>query len=215
MSKNLFINLLDIPVYYINLDEDVEKRRSTEKLLGSMGFRSITRVSAIKEKSSKFLSVTLSHIKAIKTAIEKSDMPFLIVEDDIVLKNNKIVFSVPKTLDALYLGISKWGFYNGKGLLQLSTEKHDDDLYRVYNMLSAHAIVYFSKDYVQALLKSYKFFIEIAEAHDFVNAELMKYYDVYSVCNPVFYQSGYNEVNTNFLLSETISYDRNSAFTFR
>jgi hypothetical protein len=215
MSKNPFINLLDVPVYYINLDEDFEKRQSTEKLLISMGFGSITRISAINKKSSKFLSVTLSHIKAIKSAVEKSGFPFLIVEDDITLKNNKISFEAPENLDALYLGVSKWGFYNGKGLLQLSIEEYNDDLHRVYNMLAAHAIVYFSKDYVQALLKSYEFFIKIAGAHDFANAELMKYYKVYAVSNPIFYQSGYNEVNTNFMLSEAISYDSHSAFTFR
>lgn len=215
MSENFFINLIEIPVYYINLDEDVEKKLSTEKLLTSMGFNSITRVSAIKEKSYKYLGVTLSHIKAMRTAIEKSDTPFIIVEDDITLKNNKLAFNIPKNLDALYLGISKWGFYNGKGLLQLSIEKHSDEIYRIYNMLSAHAVVYFNKEYVQALLRSYKFFIEISREQDIGNAELMKYYEIYAICNPVFYQSGYNEVNTNFILSETISYDRHSAFTFR
>ena len=42
------LNLIDIPVYYINLDDQDEKRKRTETMLKQIGFKFVERFSAIK-----------------------------------------------------------------------------------------------------------------------------------------------------------------------
>lgn len=201
------IDLRDIPTYFINLDEHLEKRNSTEKLLSDLGFKNVTRISGVSNKNSR-LGCTLAHAKALDTATRMSEGPFLILEDDIALRNNKMVFDLPEDIDAFYVGISRWGLYSGTGHRQISIEKYNNELYRTYNMLSAHAIVYFNKDYAKLLLKSYSFYEEASDVQDKANAELMKYYNVYAINNPVFYQQGINEKETNFLLPGQKSFNK-------
>jgi GR25 family glycosyltransferase involved in LPS biosynthesis len=201
------IDIREIPTYYINLDDHVEKRKSTEKVLDSLGFKDVTRVPGVLNANSR-LGCTLAHSKALETALESSKGPFLVLEDDILVRNKSTVFDVPDTADALYLGISRWGLYNGKGHRQISVEKHDDSIYRLYNMLSGHAILYFNEDYAKLLLKSYKFYELTSDVQDKANAELMKYYEVYGLTNPVFYQEGINEKETNFALPGPKAFDK-------
>jgi hypothetical protein len=48
------LNLLDVPVYYINLDEQDEKRKLTESLLKRLGFKYVERLSAVKHDAGRF-----------------------------------------------------------------------------------------------------------------------------------------------------------------
>jgi hypothetical protein len=38
------INLLDIPVFYINMEKDVEKRENLESSLKKLGFKNVQRI---------------------------------------------------------------------------------------------------------------------------------------------------------------------------
>jgi hypothetical protein len=201
------INLLDIPTYFINLDDHTDKRKSTEDLLEKLGFNNVNRVAGVYNENSR-VGCTLAHAKALDLALERGGAPFLILEDDIALKNNKTSFDIPDTADAFYLGISRWGLYGGTGHRQISLEKHNEELYRIYNMLSAHAILYLNDEYAKMLLKSYKFYVDTKDVQDKGNAELMKYYEVYALSSPMFYQEGINEKETNFLLPGPKAYDK-------
>jgi GR25 family glycosyltransferase involved in LPS biosynthesis len=193
------IDIRDVPVYFINLDKDIDKRKSTESVLNKIGFKTITRIAGTVNENSA-LGCTLAHYNALKIAINECNSPFLVVEDDIVLNNKKTIFNIPENSDAIYLGLSMWGVYNGTGHVQISADKHDESFYKLHNMLSTHAVMYTNKDYVRLLLKCYEFSIKTKEPLDKANAELMKYFEVYGLSNPVFYQEGINERWTNFTL---------------
>ena len=60
------LNLLEIPVYYINLDEQEEKRKRTETLLKSLGFRYVNRLSAIKHEAGRIIGCARSHYEILK-----------------------------------------------------------------------------------------------------------------------------------------------------
>jgi hypothetical protein len=193
------INILDIPVFYINMDQDVEKRNSLEKALSDKGFRSVTRIPGVGGLG-KIDGITAAHIKTISYAIETVGVPFIILEDDVILNDIKYKLDFPEDSDAVYLGISTWGVYNGTGHKQISIEKYDENFYRVYNMLSAHAIMFLNLDYAKMILRSYDFFLSVSEPMDKANAELAKYFNVYGLEKPLFYQSGINQKYTDFSL---------------
>ena len=188
-----------LPAFYINLDSDTKKRESTESVLQVLGFSDVTRVIGIPQANSR-LGCTMAHTEALRVALEKTDGPFVIFEDDIFIKNPNTKINVPETADALYLGISRWGIYNGTGHRRISIEQHDRQLYRIYNMLSAHGIVYFNRDYAKLLMKSYEFYRSTNDVQDKANAELMKYFEIYALADPMVYQDGINEKETNFVL---------------
>jgi len=181
------------------MDADVHKKESTESVLKILGFENVTRVAGVPQANSR-LGCTMAHSEALRVALRETDGPFAIFEDDIFIKNPNTTIEVPDTADALYLGVSRWGIYNGTGHRRISIEQHDRNLYRVYNMLSAHGIVYFNRDYAKLLLRSYQFYLDTDDVQDKGNAELMKYFEVYGLADPMVYQDGINEKETNFTL---------------
>lgn len=195
----MLINVTEIPTYFINLDQHTEKRESTEAVLSELGFKNVKRVPGVFDSNSR-LGCTLAHKKALETALDETDGPFLILEDDIKIRNRITTYDIPDSTDALYLGISRWGIYNGKGFRQISIERHSEDIYRLYNMLSGHAILYINREYAKLLVQAYQFYVDTVDVQDKGNAELMKYFEVYGLTNPIFYQEGINEKETNFLL---------------
>lgn len=193
------IDIRDVPVYFINLDEQIDRRKSTESVLDILGFNNVTRISGV-TGFGKNRGNTIAHINAISAALESTSGPFAIFEDDIFIKNPNTIIDVPDTADALYLGISKWGLYNGNGYKRISIEQHSKDLYRIYNMLSTHGILFFNRDFAKLLIKAYDFIVSTNEPVDKANAELIKYFEVYGLTDPLVYQHGINEKTTNFTL---------------
>lgn len=193
------IDVRDIPAYFINIDEDIDKRKSAESVLGTLGFKNVTRIPGVTGFGQN-IGNTMAQINAISTALDSTDGPFIIFEDDISIKNPKTVIDVPDTADALYLGISKWGLYNGFGHIHISIEEHSEDLYRIYNMLTTHGILYFNRDYAKLLMKAYNFLVSANEPVDKANAEFMKYFEVYALTDPLVYQNFMSEETTNFTL---------------
>jgi GR25 family glycosyltransferase involved in LPS biosynthesis len=93
------INLTSIPVYYINLDEQEQKRKHTESMLKNIGFRYVERFSAIKHDAGRIIGCARSHYEILKT----QKPPFIIIEDDCAL--NKIFtneIELPNNADSLH-----------------------------------------------------------------------------------------------------------------
>ncbi len=206
-----------MPVSYINLDRDTEKRDNVDRLLFDNKFKSFTRIKAIEPNIDKFVSerknlgniygCSLSHSQAL--LLNKA--PFIILEDDVEILKFKKEIEVPDDADAIYLGNMSWGLIDGYGQnYKVKYEKVDGykDIYRVYNLLGTHAIAYLSERYAKAcwesLTNSYKD-IDVATASispdsiasDVAFAKIQKDYNVYAIGTPIFYQSGYYEEATN------------------
>lgn len=192
------IDLLNIPVFYINLDSDRVQRERLEAMLAARGFTDVRRVRGTPNKRKK-VGVANAHKRALIAGLETGG-PFIILEDDVVEKNFKNFVEIPDNSDAYYLGISKWGLGYGKGQQTISLERYSPNVFRLYNMLSAHAILYLNMEYVKFLLKSVDFFIKIETNQDKGRAESMKYWNIYAERDPLFAQGGKYYDHTAFSL---------------
>lgn len=204
------INLLELDVFYINLDRDVEKRKTTEEMLERLGFKNVNRVQGFEEKIKK-IGVAKSHQKVMND-LRGHKKPFIVFEDDIRTHNFIENLAVPIDADAYYLGNSKFGLYHGKGVNRVSLEQVDVDLYRIYNMLAAHAILYLNPDYVAFLAEAIKFNIYAQKNQDMARANTMKFFHVYANRHPLFYQNGINAKATLQKLPTTASIGPEGAY---
>jgi hypothetical protein len=91
------IDLTDIPVYYINLDDQEEKRKNTETMLKQMGFKFVERFSAIRHEAGRIIGCARSHYEILKS----HKPPFIIIEDDCSLnKEFDKNIEIPDNVDA-------------------------------------------------------------------------------------------------------------------
>ena len=195
------VDLTKIPVYYINLNEQPDRARQTETVLRELGFNDVTRIPAIKHEVG-MVGCALSHHKVMADKSIKA--PFILMEDDVLPTGIKqLKYDVPDNSDALYLGNSQWArFLNFSGPY-LHYHRIDDRVVQVYNMLAAHAVVYFNETYRNHLARVAEYSANIAKFHmDVGYAESHRYYNVMALDTPIFMQGGYNLAVTNVKVSE-------------
>ena len=183
------LDLREIPAIYINLDSDTERNERMQSMLTEFGFKNIIRLSAT-EMSDRLAACSRSHYNAL----QEVDSPFIVFEDDCLIKNLNPVINIPDDADAVYLGISSWGRQNGHSGPCVFYEEVIDfpGMVRVYNMLGAHAILYLSKEYVSLYSKISDWYCKEAYHQDIGFAEVQKYYNVYAFNDPMFYQTSSN-----------------------
>ena len=186
------LDLRKIPAIYINLDRDTEKNERMVKMLEECGFETIIRVEAYAFPDRHLAGCSLSH----HVALNELDVPFIVFEDDCVIKNFTPEIEVPDDADALYLGISSWGRMNSHSGPFVQYEKIDNDILRVYNMLGAHAILYLNEDFVDLYKRIAYHGYCISDHMDIGFAEVQKYYDVYAFNKPMFCQTSSNGTNS-------------------
>lgn len=197
------LNLLNIPVYYINLDDQEEKKIRTEEMLNSLGFDNVTRFSAIRHESGRIIGCARSHHEILKTC----KPPFIILEDDCALnKNFTSIIEIPDDADSLYLGISHWGRYLNHSGPYVHHEKIDVEIVRVYNMLATHAITYLTQEYVDICKRVSYYYGYVVENHlDIGFAEIHKLYKVYCLDEPLFRQYEWSAVTTGKLSNVSLN----------
>lgn len=206
------IDITDIPVYYINLDKDVEKRDRLEQNLANLGFKNVNRFAG-HYSSERAVGCATSH-NLLLHELKNMETPFLVLEDDVeVYKFKKIIKNVPDNAEALYLGNSVFGLWGPKGEPRIAADKVDNDIYRVYNMLGAHAILYLNSDYVKFLARATDLMVNLKDNQDKSRAHTMRYFDVYALNNPIFYQAGKHEKVTKVSISKLNYFQKNKLFT--
>ena len=183
------LKLTELPVVYINLDDQPLRRELMEENLEKLGFKNVIRVSAFKDPIGK-RGCAYSHA----LALEEVDSPFIVLEDDCLPLNFVDEIEIPDEADAVYLGISSWGRMNSHSgpCVQWDKVEGYDDLVRIYNMVSAHAILYINPDYVDLCKRIAYHGYLISDHHDIGFADVQKYYDVYAFDEPMFYQTSSN-----------------------
>lgn len=188
------INLTSIPVYYINLDGEDEKRKRTESMLKNLGFEYVERLSAIRHQDGRIIGCARSHYEILK----KRKPPFIILEDDCDLNRTfNSILELPDNADALYLGISHWGRYLNHSGPYVHTTKISDEIIRVHNMLATHAITYLSDSYADICKRiAYHYGYEIENHLDIGFAEVHRFYNVYAFDEPIFRQYEWSAVTT-------------------
>lgn len=187
----MIINLKTTPVIYINLERDYEKNERMQKLTEDYGFDDVTRFNAYLNLNNGPLGCTTSHMRLLETI----PTPTIVLEDDCFVRRNVEYIEVPDDADAVYLGLSAWGMKNdNSGLWNHSYEKTDiPNVFKINNMLATHAILYLTDDFRNACLRvaqwSYKNKAEGITKIDCGYADIMKYYSVYALGDPIFYQT--------------------------
>ena len=193
------LDITKVPVYYIGMIGENHSRLESD--LKNAGFQNVRQSPGVPHKV-KVVGVAKAHITALEMALSECDGPFIILEDDVRIDDFQRKLTVPDGAHAIYLGLSMWGLKHGKGQLGISGKRDNSGLYRMYNMLAAHAILYLDQDYARFIKDSIPIFLDMGTNQDKMRAETMKYWNVYATRNPVFYQSGKYEKYTKFRLSE-------------
>ena len=204
------IDITKIPAVYINLEKHKEKNDNMYNLLSSIGFETIERIEGVLDTENPVAGCSKAHHKALSSF----EAPFVLFEDDCVLfdQNTITEIEIPDNADALYLGISSWGRMNGHNgfYLQYDEFEEQSNLLRIYNMLGGHSIIYLTEDYRKMCEKvSYHAGYVIKDYQDIGFAEIQKFFNVYSLNNPMFYQTsnalGTKNNITSYHTSECLS----------
>ena len=196
------LDLREIPFYYINLDDAVERRNNTESQLKELGIKNITRFPAIRH-SYGAAGTPRSMQKALEIA--QNGEPFVLMEDDVAVKRFDPIIEIPDNADAFYLGISGWGRMNSHSGPFVQWERISDNILRTYNMLSGHAVMYITDEYINLAKKiCYHAGYNIEDHVDIGFAEVQRWHNVYALDDPYFYQtsSDGNQVVTYSPLSQ-------------
>ena len=202
------LDLRDIPAVYINLAQETERNESMKLVLNDCGFKNIIRIEAKHTPSRPLAGCSISHYNALN----EIDPPFIIFEDDCIAKEYNPIIRIPDDTDALYLGISSWGRMNSHSGPFVQYEALTGNLFRIYNMLSAHAILYLSPEYISLCSKISKHAYNIADHQDIGFAEIQRYFNVYAFDDPFFYQTSSNGTDqplSSYPTTELFTVNRN------
>lgn len=181
------LDLRELPFYYINLEEAEQRKEKVEEILKGLDIKNVTRINAIKHENGA-AGTPRSMLKALELA--HNGDPFVLLEDDISLKNWDPIIEIPDDTDALYLGVSWWGRMNSHSGPCVKWEKVNDKIVRVYNMLGGHAILYKSDRYIDLSKRicqhaGYK----IQDHVDIGFATVQRWHNIYAIDDPYFYQT--------------------------
>lgn len=192
------INIKEIPTYYINLDKDKERNKSMQDLIKNFGFTKAERSSGHYIKNDPLAGCATSHYNILSNNVDN----FIILEDDCVIRKKDYIIEVPDDADAVYLGLSMWGYNRDtskKENFKFSQVKDFPGIYKVDGMLATHSILYLNNEYVKVCERVAKFSSENSHHVDQGFARIQKYYNVYAIGDPIFFQSS-NQEATNIVL---------------
>lgn len=148
------IKTKDITVYSLN--PEIYKSRAfyiTE--MREMGiFKDVKRIAFNYKYRDRVRTITMAHIYALGNAMDESDFPILLLEDDArIRKPLPDVMDIPDECKLMYLGGSNYNCGPPKPNMYL--KDYNSSFYRVYYMLSAHAILIPNKEGAKLIASSY------------------------------------------------------------
>lgn len=199
--KTRKFDITSVPAYYINVDYEPGKVTRTEKTLRDFGYKDVTRVEGVRSRIKK-VGCSGSHFKVLDNPEIKT--PFLLAEDDILpMGIEKLIYDLPEDADALYIGTNQWGRYLSFMGPFVHYGEVSSDIVRIYNMLSAHAIIYISEEYRQHARRIARCsHVEKGYHIDVGFADAQKFYNIYALDTPAFHQAGGNAPTTKVTLSK-------------
>jgi hypothetical protein len=183
------INLKDLEIVYINLPEFVNRNQTMLNMFSYYGL-SASRVEGVGYEMHKgYDLVADAHLKALNYS---SAQRVLILEDDCIPHDYKEEFEVPDDADIVYLGVHGHKHYR---------ERISPEVWRVSEMLTAHAILYLSQRGRDLLRQAHELTKEKKYPFDVSLAKLQKTVNTYALNSPIWYQKDYPEL-TKFNLDE-------------
>ena len=131
------------------------------------------------------------HLMALTDALNYDEV--LVLEDDADFTphhqpSDLSNLTIPADADAIYLGLSKFG-YDEHTACVVKYEIVDDDYVKLESMLTTHAILYISNRYKHHTLEMAQLALDRNFPIDVLLARAMKRYNVYALRSPMFYQN--------------------------
>ena len=193
------INISSLPIVYINMDRQEDRNFNMIQIGKDLDFKNYSRVQGVDTPSHPIAGCASSHYNILKD-ISK---PTVILEDDCAIVHKNKIIDIPDDADAVYLGLSNWGFLNNEskeGNYLCKKSEQYPNAYKVDGMLATHAILYISKEYKDMAARIAKWSLDNDRHIDQGLALIQKYFNVYALSIPMFYQKD-NPTVTNFTLS--------------
>ncbi|MDF1844084.1 MAG: hypothetical protein P1U77_21815 [Rubripirellula sp.] len=188
------LDLRAIQCIWINVDTDIEKAAQMESLLDRLQIKRRRRFSGItgiaphaevNYGEEHYRNCAESHFAVLRTALKDDTFPLLILEDDVEAQgfpDEPIEF--PSDADAIYLGTS----HGNRDYLAIPVSDH---LLRIERVFAAHAVIYLSRSYAEAVIADgLRSIYEHDEPFDVAVAfETQPRFCIYGMRKPIFYQS--------------------------
>lgn len=198
------LDLRKIPTKLINLDSQKERLDLCTTRLNNLGIN-FDRFSAIPHEVG-IIGCGKSHLEVLSN-IEPDT---LVLEDDVVPTEwFKPVLEIPDEADAVYLGLSRWGYHQSTWPLSapyILTEYYSDTYARIFNMCGGHAILYRKQPYIDAVVREIKYCLEKDIPLDVGMAKLHTKFTILATKNPFFYQEGIRaDTDIKLIFNEDIS----------
>jgi mannosyltransferase OCH1-like enzyme len=206
INKNMKkIYLSDYPAIFINMDNNVINNKKMKKMLKEeCMFNNIKRIKGALGRD-KIHGVAIAHYNALSN----SKNPVIIFEDDCKVLSFKNEIYIPNDADAIYLGVMPWGMSDGVAefnKIRYQKIEGDYDIYKVSNLLGAHAILYISERFFEFAKNKILECTKTGEPNDVALANHHDKYNIYAVGTPMFYQDGYYKQQTEKHITEYINY---------
>lgn len=207
----MIINSSNLKIFYLTTGDSQEKINHLSAILSPYDFKEVRPFELGVDRR---LSGSIGHARLIEMGLraQRRNMPFqpfLILEDDVSFyREMPDFFDIPDDADLLYLGVSRLGMLNGHHSQNLIASEIDENLLRVFNMLSGHAILICSHVGASAYQKCMIDGYHHKRMWDAYAAEVQPWVNAYSLKVPVFYQDkdyGGREHITKFEIEEISS----------
>jgi len=185
------LDIRDIDIVFLHGPHRPERREHMETLISSKGLKGRAFV-GVSDQGKKSAAAGL--VKLMKERLEGEFRPFIFMEDDCSATEwFRYEIPLPEDADAVYLGVSVWGMHpeREQAIQYIIKERASDELFRIYNMLSTHAVLILTRAWVQNVLKCYEHAysnMSSPESFDVPVAYSMPHYNVYALKTPLFYQ---------------------------
>lgn len=194
---DMITKLTNIPAYFINPDDFNHRLIPAMTALESCGFASIERIPFNEKYPARHVTMTKAHLYALDTAMKKGQYPFALFEDDIaIMKHPPLEFNLPDEADLVYWGGSTYYSFQTQ---MWHFEPYNDAYYRIFNILSAHAILIPNKRGAEIITGAY---IQSLKENIFNDVMLAKYSNMHIFLAPkdgnYFYQDDYTKDVTFF-----------------
>jgi hypothetical protein len=178
------IKLSNIKSYYVNLPEEVAKNDALVSEISSLGYTDLTRIDGVRIPG-------MAHGGIAKVTHELfsniNELPIILFEDDARPINYIDEIDIPDDADAVYLGVCQ-----AYEPVRYNRVVGYPGVYRVFNPLGRHAVLYLKKDYLDSVSHlAHLVYTQSGEERlrslDWAVHRLMGKFKVYAI-TPVFYQ---------------------------
>ncbi len=172
------------------MDSSVERKAKMMQLMDNLGLEH-TRIAGI-PCSTIIEGCSKSQLQILK----KFKPPFIILEDDCGVVPSTLDMEIDQKIqmDCLYLGISQWAMHGSNYKLSRLSGPTEckpttcQSVMRIYRMLSTHAILYLSQNYIDSVVEEITKYQEMNWHCDVACAEIQENYKVYGLNPPLFFQ---------------------------